>query len=91
MHHAATEGMRDGWTKLVSVPCQYNLIYREEEREILPLCRDRKMSVVPWSPLAGGRCARPWVTQTARTAIDAVSPMVWGGAMEQDKLVAAAA
>ena len=78
---------RNGWTKLVSMQCQYNLIYREEEREILPLCRDRKMAVVPWSPLAGGRCARPWGTQTARTAIDAVSPMVWGGTMEQDKPV----
>ena len=78
---------RNGWTKFVSMQCQYNLIYREEEREILPLCRDRKMAVVPWSPLAGGRCARPWGTQTARTAIDAVSPMVWGSTMEQDKPV----
>lgn len=48
-----------GWTKFVSMQCQYNLIYREEEREILPLCRDRKMAVVPWSPLAAGRCTRP--------------------------------
>ena len=44
---------RHGWTRFASLQPQYNLIYREEEREILPLCRDRKMAVVPWSPLAG--------------------------------------
>ncbi len=78
---------RNGWTKFVSLQPQYNLIYREEEREILPLCRDRKMAVVPWSPLAGGRCARPWGTQTARTAVDKVSPMVWDATNEIDKPV----
>lgn len=67
-----------GWTKFTSLQPQYNLIYREEEREILPLCQDRKMAVVPWSPLAGGRCAHPWGTVTARNRVDDVSPMVWG-------------
>lgn len=70
---------RHGWTKFASLQPQYNLIYREEEREILPLCQDRKMAVVPWSPLAGGRCAHPWGTVTARNRVDDVSPMVWGG------------
>ncbi len=78
---------RHGWTKFVSMQCQYNLIYREEEREVLPLCRDRRMAVVPWSPLAGGRCTRPWGTQTARTAVDGVSPMVWDATAAQDKPV----
>lgn len=78
---------RNGWTKFVSLQPQYNLIYREEEREILPLCRDRKMAVVPWSPLAGGRCAHPWGTKTARNAIDGVSPMVWDATNEVDKPV----
>ncbi len=78
---------RNGWTKFVSLQPQYNLIYREEEREILPLCRDRKMAVVPWSPLAGGRCAHPWGTKTARNAIDEVSPMVWGVTDALDKVV----
>ena len=78
---------RHGWTKFVSMQNQYNLIYREEEREMMPLCMDRKIAVVPWSPLAGGRCTRPWGTQTARTAVDAVSPMVWGATEAQDKLV----
>ena len=78
---------RNGWTKFVSLQPQYNLIYREEEREIFPLCRDRKMAVVPWSPLAGGRCAHPWGTKTARNAVDEVSPMVWGATDAQDKIV----
>lgn len=47
------------WTKFSSIQFQYNLIYREEERELIPLCRDRKMAVIPWSPLAGGLCAQP--------------------------------
>ena len=48
-----------GWTKFASMQFQYNLLYREEERELIPLCRDRKMAIVPWSPLAGGKCAQP--------------------------------
>ena len=50
---------RNGWTKFVSMQNQYNLIYREEEREMIPLCQDRKIAVVPWSPQAGGRTAHP--------------------------------
>lgn len=78
---------RHGWTTFASLQPQYNLIYREEEREILPLCQDRKMAVVPWSPLAGGRCAHPWGTVTARNRVDEVSPMVWGATDAQDKVV----
>ena len=77
---------RNGWTKFVSMQNQYNLIYREEEREMMPLCMDRKIAVVPWSPLAGGRCAHPWGTKTHRNSIDEVSPMVWP-TEEQDKIV----
>ncbi len=78
---------KNGWTKFVSMQNQYNLIYREEEREMIPLCVDRKVAVVPWSPLAGGRCAHPWGTKTARNSIDEVSPMVWGATDTQDKIV----
>lgn len=66
---------------------QYNLIHREEEREMIPLCQDRKIALVPWSPLAGGRCAHPWGTVTDRNLIDEVSPMVWGATDNQDKIV----
>ena len=78
---------RNHWTKFVSLQPQYNLIYREEEREIMPLCLDRKMAVVPWSPLAGGRCAHPWGTVTYRNSIDEVSPMVWNATNDVDKVV----
>ena len=78
---------RNGWTKFVSMQNQYNLIYREEEREMMPLCQDRKVAVVPWSPLAGGRCAHPWGTKTHRNSIDEVSPAVWGSTEAQDKVV----
>jgi len=78
---------RNGWTKFVSLQPQYNLIYREEEREIMPLCQDRKMAVVPWSPLAGGRCAHPWGTKTDRNTIDEVSPAVWASTDDVDKVV----
>jgi aryl-alcohol dehydrogenase-like predicted oxidoreductase len=47
-----------GWTRFVSMQPHYNLIYREEEREMLPLCQDQKIAVIPWSPLAKGRLAR---------------------------------
>lgn len=78
---------RKGWTRFVSMQNQYNLIYREEEREMMPLCMDRKIAVVPWSPLAGGRTAHPWGTRTHRNSIDDVSPMVWGSTEAEDKIV----
>src|SRR4051795_12249554 len=60
----------NGWTKFVSMQNHYNLIYREEEREMLPLCRDQGVGVIPWSPLARGRLTRPWDTTTARSETD---------------------
>jgi 1-deoxyxylulose-5-phosphate synthase len=60
----------NGWTKFVSMQNHYNLIYREEEREMLPLCMDQGIGVIPWSPLARGRLTRPWDTTTARTETD---------------------
>ncbi len=57
---------RHGWTRFVSMQPELNLLYREEEREMLPLCRDQGIGVIPWSPLARGRLARPWGEHTAR-------------------------
>jgi aryl-alcohol dehydrogenase-like predicted oxidoreductase len=62
--HLARE---NGWTPFVSMQNFYNLLYREEEREMLPLCADERIAVLPWSPLARGRLARPWDTETPRT------------------------
>jgi aryl-alcohol dehydrogenase-like predicted oxidoreductase len=61
---------RHGWTKFVSMQNHYNLLYREEEREMLPLCADRGIGVIPWSPLARGRLTRPWDASTARSDTD---------------------
>ncbi len=58
---------QQGWTPFVSMQPQYNLLYREEEREMLPLCRDMGVGVIPWSPLAGGRLVRPSGAETPRT------------------------
>jgi aryl-alcohol dehydrogenase-like predicted oxidoreductase len=59
-----------GWTRFVSMQNHYNLLYREEEREMLPLCEDQGVGVVPWSPLARGRLARPWDDVTERSSSD---------------------
>ncbi|MCW2791704.1 MAG: alcohol dehydrogenase [Nocardioides sp.] len=59
-----------GWTKFVSMQNHYNLLYREEEREMLPLCADQGVGVIPWSPLARGRLTRPWDATTARAETD---------------------
>jgi len=61
---------RGGWTRFVSMQNHYNLIYREEEREMLPLCADIGVGVLPWSPLARGRLTRDWDATTARTETD---------------------
>ncbi|MET9765454.1 aldo/keto reductase [Streptomyces sp. NPDC006372] len=60
----------NGWTRFVSMQNHYNLLYREEEREMLPLCADQGVGVLPWSPLARGRLTRDWGTTTERSATD---------------------
>ncbi|MFE2042540.1 aldo/keto reductase [Streptomyces sp. NPDC059477] len=59
-----------GWTRFVAMQNHYNLIYREEEREMIPLCVDQGVGVLPWSPLARGRLTRDWGTETGRSATD---------------------
>ena len=59
-----------GWTRFVSMQDHYNLLNREEEREMLPLCADEGIGVVPWSPLARGRLTRDWDASTERSQTD---------------------
>ncbi|MBA4021540.1 MAG: alcohol dehydrogenase [Gordonia sp.] len=66
-----------GWTRFISMQNHYNLIYREEEREMLPLCADQGVGVIPWSPLARGRLTRPWDEETARTGTDEVGKKLY--------------
>jgi len=60
----------NGWTPFVSMQNHLNLLYREEEREMLPLCRDMNLAVIPWSPLARGRLTRGWNETSARQQTD---------------------
>ena len=61
---------RHGWARFVSMQNHYNLLYREEEREMLPLCQDQGIGVIPWSPLARGRLTRDWDESTERSQTD---------------------
>jgi aryl-alcohol dehydrogenase-like predicted oxidoreductase len=69
---------RQGWPRFVSMQNHYNLLYREEEREMLPLCVDQGIGVIPWSPLARGRLARPWDEETARSETDEFGRRLYG-------------
>jgi len=62
---------KHGWTRFVSMQNHYNLLYREEEREMLGLCADQGIGVIPWSPLARGRLTRDWNEATERSETDA--------------------
>lgn len=68
MQHTAE---RNGWTRFITMQPQYNLLYREEEREMLPLCEDQGVGVIPWSPMARGRLTRDWSVTSRRTQNDA--------------------
>lgn len=76
-----------GWTRFVSMQDHYNLIDREEEREMHPLCADQGVAVIPWSPLARGRLARPWQSQTARTNTDDVAKRLYDESENEREIV----
>lgn len=68
--HALALQKQHGWAPFVTMQDHYNLIYREEENEMLPLCSREGVAVIPWSPLARGRLTRPWGETTARLVSD---------------------
>ena len=76
-----------GWTQFVSMQNHYNLLYREEEREMLPLCVDQGIGVVPWSPLARGRLTRSWDEQTERSRSDVFGSRLYVADVEADRRV----
>jgi aryl-alcohol dehydrogenase-like predicted oxidoreductase len=76
-----------GWTRFVSMQDQYNLIMREEEREMLPYCRDQGIGVLPWSPLARGRLTRDWDATTRRSSSDEFGGRLYRQAEEADRKV----
>jgi 1-deoxyxylulose-5-phosphate synthase len=82
---------RRGLTRFVSMQPHYNLLNREEEREMIPLCRAEGIGIVPWSPLARGRLARPWAAPSSsdRVADDRTAVMLYGATEEADQRVIA--
>jgi aryl-alcohol dehydrogenase-like predicted oxidoreductase len=79
---------KHGWARFVSMQNHMNLIYREEEREMLPLCRDQKIGTTPYSPLASGRLTRDWSSEkTARSESDVIAKSKYDSTAEADQKV----
>lgn len=76
-----------GWTPFVTMQNHYNLLYREEEREMMPLCADERIGVLPWSPLARGRLTRAWAVETARTRTDEYGNNLYATTVEADRRI----
>ena len=77
-----------GWARFATMQDHYNLIYREEEREMLPLCYQQGVAVIPWSPLARGRLTRPWGETTARVVSDEFGKTLYSTTEENDAQIA---
>jgi aryl-alcohol dehydrogenase-like predicted oxidoreductase len=79
----------NGWSRFVSMQNHWNLLYREEEREMVPLCRSEGIGIIPWSPLARGKLARPWEEQpsTNRSATDAFGKTLYARTRDADRAV----
>ena len=85
-HRALYVADKHGWTRFVSMQNHMNLIYREEEREMLPLCRAEKIGTTPYSPLASGRLTRDWSSEsTLRSETDQIQKSKYDAAAENDR------
>ena len=78
---------QNGWSPFVSMQNHYNLLYREEEREMLPLCLEEGVGVVPWSPLARGRLTRDWNETTNRFESDEFGKTLYAATAEADRKI----
>ena len=77
----------NGWTRFISMQNHVNLLYREEEREMLPLCADQGVGVIPWSPLARGKLARAWDETTVRSETDGFGKMLYRQQEDADRAI----
>ncbi len=81
---------QNGWTKFVSMQNHYNLLYREDERELIPICRQYGVSLTPYSPLAAGRLSRrEWKNDSKRSVTDKTAVSKYDSTEDQDKLITA--
>ena len=78
---------RHGWTRFVTMQNHYNLLNREEEREMLPLCAAEGIGVLPWSPLARGRLTRDWDARSTRSESDQVLQTLYAASEDADRTV----
>jgi aryl-alcohol dehydrogenase (NADP+) len=78
-----------GATRFVTMQNHYNLLYREEEREMMGLCQDQGVGVIPWSPLARGRLARPWEASTDRTQTDEFGKILYRAEEDSNREIVA--
>jgi len=81
---------RHGWTRFATMQNHLNLLYREEEREMLPLCEAEGVGVIPWSPLARGRLTRDWDEASKRSSTDDYSRKLYAATEDADRRVAEA-
>ncbi len=87
-HNMQLAAEKNGWTKFVSMQNHYNLLYREDEREMIPVCRQYNVSLTPYSPLAAGRLARPeWHIDSKRSQTDKVANQKYDGTQEEDRRI----
>lgn len=78
---------KHGYAKFISMQNHYNLLYREDERELVPYCEDAKIALTPYSPLAAGRLARPLDTQTNRSDTDLTAKSKYDDTLVQDSVI----
>jgi aryl-alcohol dehydrogenase-like predicted oxidoreductase len=81
----------NGWTRFISMQNHVNLLYREEEREMMALCREEGIGVIPWSPLARGKLTRPWTEEppTKRAETDQFGKTLYRSTVESDRAIVA--
>ena len=85
LHNMQVVAEQNGWTRFTSMQCHYNLLYREDEREMIPVCRQFDMALTPYSPLASGHLCRPtWDSDSKRSATDATMRNKYDAAREND-------
>ena len=80
---------RHGWTRFVTMQDYVNVLYREEEREMLPLCKAEGIGVIPWSPMARGRLTRDWAEATARLSTDEFGKTLYAKTEDADRTIVA--
>ena len=85
LHNMQVAAEQNGWAKFTSMQCHYNLLYREDEREMIPVCRQFEMALTPYSPLASGHLCRPtWDSASKRSTTDATMRNKYDADRERD-------